>query len=421
MTVTPFRTPRPSWWTNLDLGKTGGPLTHYRNAYVAISGEHSLAGAFAYDEMARMPMLLHEIGAPLSFQGYPIPLADEHMGQTQRWVQELGLNGMGYDNICRAIYELCMENKYHPVRDYLDALAWDGEERLIIWLAKYLGVKQWAYPAEIGKRFLISMVARIYDPGCKCDHMLVLEGEQGILKSTALRILADPWFSDTLPDITTDPKDASVHLRGKWLIEIAEMHVFNKAESTHLKSFISRQEERFRPPFGRNEVIEPRQCVFAGTTNLSAYLKDETGGRRFWPVKCGEEHEIRIDELKADRDQLFAEAVECYRLSEPWHPDAKFEAEIIRPEQKSRYDSDILEDVIHTYLEGKTPPVTLKQIAIGCLGYEDTSVVGGGGKPYTQFTLAEQYRVKRALAAIGWEKIGRNKHATQYGPVRGRV
>lgn len=417
MVVTPFRAPRPSWWNSLDLGKTGGPLTHYRNAYVAISGEHSLAGAFAYDEMLRMPTLLHEVGAPLNAQGYPIPLADEHVSQTQRWLQELGLNGMGYDNVYRAIYELAKENSYHPVVDYLNALAWDGEERLIIWLAKYLGVKQWAYPAEIGKRFLISMVARIYDPGCKVDHMPVLEGAQGILKSTALRVLGGEWFSDTLPDISNDSKDASVHLRGKWLLEIPEMHSFNKAESTHLKSFISRQEERFRPPFGRNEVIEPRQCVFAGTTNKDLYLKDETGGRRFWPFKCGEEHEIRIEELKADRDQLFAEAVECYRLQEPWYPDTKFEAEIIRPEQEARYDSDTWEDILREKLDGKTTPITLKEAAC-FLGYEDTALYSGGSnKPFTQLGTFDQNRIKRALASLGWEKIGRNGQGTTlFGP-----
>jgi predicted P-loop ATPase len=243
--------------------------------------------------------------------------------------------------------------------------------------------------------FLISMVARVFQPGCQADYMIVLEGEQGQLKSSALRALATPWFDDNLPDVTN--KDASQYLRGKWLVEIKEMHAFSRAENTDIKKFIDRREERYFARYGRTEVFEPRQTVFAGTTNTDRYLKDDTGGRRFWPLVTTT---IELARLKSDRDQLFAEAVHLYRNGAKWWPDRTFEREHIKPQQDARFDLDAWHEPIGTYLKDiasqaeagrKEPCTTVLQVAIGALGFEKS-----------RLSKADQMRISQSIQKHEW-------------------
>jgi hypothetical protein len=396
----PWPDDRAPWIYDCLPDARGEPLGCLANAMLPLRRDPAIAGLFAYDELYCGAMLLGPVpGMPEDKGPWPRPVGDVHVGFVQEYIQLAGLARLSKDVIHQAVDQRAMENAFHPVRDYLGALAWDGTPRLHDWLTTYLGVKASPYAQRIGTMFMISMVARVYRPGCKVDHVLILEGPQGKMKSTACRALAGEWFSDHLPPIATAGKDVSQHLRGKWLIEIAEMNAMDKAASAALKAFITRDTERYRASFGRRESVEPRQCVFVITTNEKEYLRDPTGARRYWPDKVGT---IDIDALKRDRDQLFAEAVHEFNADTPWWPDREFEREHAHPQQEARYEADVWEDKISVWLaeqrytarqNNARARVTVGQVAMECLKFEVAKI----GTHDTR-------RITAALTRLGWDR-----------------
>jgi hypothetical protein len=372
---------RPEWHHQCIADGNGKIVPNVANAVVAITA--SIGSSIGFNEMECVPVWR----AP-----HNRAIRDEDVTEIQKWIQHNGIPRIGKDIIHDAVRYVAVKSSFHPVRDYLSSLEWDGVPRVGEWLSVYLGAEGTAYTKGIGQMFLIAMIARTFQPGAKADYMMVLEGKQGLMKSSACRALASPWFSDQLPDIGT--KDAAQHLRGKWLIEAAEMHALSKAETTTLKAFVTRQEERYRPPYGRLEVIEPRQCVFIGTTNKAVYLRDETGGRRFWPVKCGT---IDIHKLAADRDQLFAEGVHLYRAGATWWPDKDFEAKCIAPEQASRYDHDDWKQPVTQWLAMQAD-ATLIEVATKALNIRKED-----------FRREHQLRIAAIMEQSGWQR-GKESH-----------
>lgn len=239
------------------------------------------------------------------------------------------------------------QHAYHPVRTYLDSLEWDGESRLDMWLKlafKAIGPKE--YLSAISRKTLVAAVARIYEPGIKFDHVLILEGFQGKGKSTALRILAgDKWFTDGLGDI--HQKDVVDQMTGKWIIELGELASIKKSDVEGVKAFLSRQTDRVRMPYGRRSADFPRQSIFIGSTNNDEYFIDETGNRRYWPVKI---LEADFKWLKTNRDQLWAEAVTMYNLGEELYLEKDLE-KVAAQEQSKRYVTDEWESVVREYVE----------------------------------------------------------------------
>ncbi len=236
---------------------------------------------------------------------------------------------------------------------------------------------------------MISAVARALRPGCKVDTMLVLEGDQGAGKSSAARTLAGvEYFSDNLPTMGT--KDASDHVRGKWIIEVGELSAMQKSEIETTKAFISRQDEKFRPAYNRKEITYPRRCVFIGTTNPRAYLRDETGNRRFWPVQVGK---INLAALQRDRDLLWAEAVYWYKAGVKWYLSAEEEA-MAKEVQSDRVSGDIWQEQLSIALEGITE-ISLTEAAKEL--FLDTAKV----------SRADQNRITASLKSLGFVREGK--------------
>lgn len=268
---------------------------------------------------------------------------------------------MGESLVSREAQAVAQSRAFHPIRDQLKALRWDGKPRLDSWLVRHAGADDSPYTGAVGRKFLIQMVARVMRPGCKADHTLVLSGAQGQNKSTACAILAgEEYFSDTLPAIHGDKTEAMRHLQGKWLVELAELASSRKSEAEDLKAFLSGAVDRVRLPFAKRDEALPRQCVFVGTTNDDQFLRDATGGRRFWPVKVGK---VMDDALTAERDQLFAEAFAAYSGGEAWWLDRDFEAEHAKPVQEAARESDSWADDVAAWLDLPTGGVTATTVA----------------------------------------------------------
>jgi predicted P-loop ATPase len=384
----------PEWLRGAISDERGRLLPNLANVALALRRAPELADAFSFDELERRVIVNADLPLAKGAEARagpapPRPLSDADVSQVQEFLQHAGLPKASRETTHQAIALRAQERGFHPVRAYLDGLVWDRRPRLDGWLARYIGAEKTLYASTIGRLFMVAAVARIYSPGAKADYVVVFEGPQGAGKSRACEALGAPWFSDALPDVTRD-KDAAQHLRGKWIIELSELSALSRSEAEALKSFISRPVERYRPPYGREEVSEPRQCIFIGTTNRSSYLRDDTGGRRFWPVKVGR---IDVESLQADRDQLFAEAVVAYRAGAPWWPDADFERDHIRAEQEERFETDAWEAEIETFVRGRT------RVQVSEVAREALNIVAA------KIGTAETRRIASVLSRLGWQSV----------------
>ena len=253
--------------------------------------------------------------------------------------------------------DLAMSQRtFHPVREWLDTLEWDGEERLDTLLVDYLGAEDNDLTRAMTRKHFTAAVARVMRPGCKYDYILTLIGPQGIGKSTLVKIMGGDWFDDSLTSI--EGKEGMEQIRGKWLIEFGELTNYKKSTSEAYKAFISKQEDSYRPAYGRKVEVYPRQCVFFATTNEPAFLKGDTGNRRFWTVEC-DRGDILKDvwsDLDAERDQIWAEAVHRYRHGERLYLPRELEkAAQQRQEDHNEVAADERAGIIEAFIRQQIP------------------------------------------------------------------
>jgi len=301
------------WMGRLQLTQKGAPLANEANLITTLEHAPDLQGLVRLDTFKDQYLLSK---SPPWEKGpfEECVWSDADDTELLNWFQTNGIQVRGTTAVTNAVRAVARRHSFDTLKDFLEGLKWDGKERLTHWLYTYLDANDNQLNEVVGKKFLISAVARGLEPGCKVDHVLVLEGIQGVGKSELVVALGKEWTQENLPDMHS--KDGMAALAGAWIIELSELSAMNRSQIESVKSFISRRVDKFRPAYGRHTIEQPRRCVFIATTNESRYLRDKTGNRRFWPVEVGK---VDLEGLRRDRDQLFAEAVAAFHNNEPWY------------------------------------------------------------------------------------------------------
>ncbi len=357
------------------MGENGPAMACLANTITVLRDDPALAGLVAYDEFAakavitRSPPIMRngDKGAPGPF---PRAWTNTDVVMIRKHMQNSFIPNAVKSDIEDALDAVALTNRFHPVRDYLDGLVWDGVPRLNRWLWWVFGVNAAdadmnAYHDKVAAAFMIGAVRRIRQPGCKVENMMILEGKQGIGKSRSLRLLFSPWFSDSLP-AKLESKEAVQGLAGRWCLEFAEIEQMIRSDVEVIKAFLSRQVDEIRLPYAKAVSEFPRQCVLVGTTNGDDYLRDATGNRRFWPIRC---RMVDLEWLAANRDQLWAEAAAREAVGEEHWLQSEAPLRAANRIQHERVETDLWEEDVAAFVAGRSP-VRMRDIIDAVIGVE---------------------------------------------------
>ena len=344
------------WMHTLQLDGNGKISNTLKNTVIIIQNERTINNSPALNLFESRVVVRQPPAWDNQWSGVR-PWTDTDSAYLSGALEHYGIRGS--DKLDRAIKIVADKNKFNAVRDYLESLKWDGKERLGTLFVRYLGAEddKNGLTRAMTEKIFTAAVARVMKDEVKFDNMIILSGPQGIGKSTLLRYMGrDKWFTDSLTQF--EGKDAAELIQGKLIIEIGELQAMKRSEVSTVKQFLSKQSDDYRPAYGHFKEYHPRRCVFFGTTNDTDFLKDQTGNRRFWPIDCGirEPTASVWDDLPNEVDQLWAEAVQLYRIYGTSHLYLDREQEkLAQKRQEAHRDVSAWEGIIEEYLKKPVP------------------------------------------------------------------
>jgi putative DNA primase/helicase len=372
-----------AWLDSLPRTKTGTVKPSEYIAHLAFTQAPQFAGKIAYDLRRRAPIATAKTPA-----GPKGPWTTAHTMSMAIWLQQYDI-AIKPSHIDNALIPVAKANELNPLEAWLYSIEWDGQERIGRWLATYCGAEDTEANSIMGSKWLIGAVARACKPGCRMDYMLVLEGAQGARKSTLVKVLGGEYAGENLPDFHS--RDAMQMAGFHWIIEVSELAALRKAEIEHIKAFLSRTEDSYVGKWEKHPASFPRQCVLLGNMNPdgNGYLQDSTGNRRFWPVRVAE---IDIPAVKADRDQIWAEAMHCFLRGDHWWLE-NGEHESVAEQQQLRRAEDPWEEVIVQWCAARIGTFTAIDVATSALQIEPADI-----------NRSVSIRIGIALKLLGYER-----------------
>lgn len=333
--------------------ETGKPLKTIDNVLLILENDPLLKGKFSFDEFSNRALIGGAV--PWDPTGVRHDWTDNDDAGLRHYLEHT-YTITGKDRIMDACSLCCRKHGFNAVQAYLLALPqWDGVKRLDTLFIDYLGASDSPYVRAAARKSLVAAVARAMTPGIKYDTMPILAGPQGLGKSTLLRLLGASWFNDSLNSF--EGKEACEMIQGSWIIELGELNGLSRSENNQVKQFLSKTDDIYREPYGRRTGRYPRRCVFFGTTNEKEFLRDHTGGRRFWPIDCAVQPPVKsvFSKLAGEVDQIWAEAIIHWRLGEKLYLDGET-ARAAESEQESHMETSAKEGIIREFVSRRVPP-----------------------------------------------------------------
>lgn len=426
------------WKAELEYTKSGKLLCNIANIILILENDPALAGHIVHDLFTGMDSA--KDGLPWNKNANQWTDTDD--ANLRVWLEK-HYDITGKEKIADALTAVLTRHSYHPIRDYLNGLTWDGVPRLDRIIIDYMGAEDSELNRAMSRKHFVAAVARVFNPGCKYDYCLIMSGAEGIGKSTLLRVMGGRWFNDSIT--TLEGKEGMEQLRRAWVVELGELSSIKRSDVEQVKAHLSKQVDIYRAAYARRVLEHPRQCVFCGTTNEALFLKGDTGNRRFWVIPVVAElrkYRDWSEAIRRDRDQLWAEAVHYYKQGEPLYLSEELEAQAKQRQQDFNDDNDdpivaMLDKYLNTLLPVNWDTMDI-QARRSYLRDPDPLQAEGTvkrDKVCAAEFICEQlgkdmadkdykYLCRRVSKMIGdrpeWERVSSTKHAAKlYGTQRG--